>query len=567
MNQDDYPEVLRDRPSLMAAINQAPDAYRIELSKKGDPVPVRIADERWIGSRYDPVRELSRWYDQDKPEEGDLPVFLGFVPSLLRVVKNRPLVIAEHDASLLKVSLPAVTEPGLWEGVTLVRDVEGMSIQSAVRDSFDPFVHSRVKVYRLPHVEDENWTALMARSALDIQKEVSMNMLSYSYQLPLWLRTVRSNLEDFVHGPDASPLFGSLSGYTAVVIAAGPSLDRNKSLLRELKGKYVTIAVDTALRALDSAGIVPDIAVAIDANEANAKDVDGLSDGLLNRSLLCADQIVTRDLVKAFTGRKVFLRTINYALDVEGRSKKVIHPLDQLLIDLIGRDLPSWQSGGSVSTNALSLARLLGCSTVVLVGHDLAFTGGKTHVKGVGYEDSAVAGLSRFFSREDYFRRRLEEGEVIVPALGGGSVMTSPVMREFIRWYELTIKYGFARDLRVIDATEGGARKEGTEIMTLRNAIQLIPEGKEGGARLGELLDAAPAISDEGFDKNLKELGDKLDEAERNPEKIDELVPLARWLALRAFIGRAGIPENIREEFLRNSTVSGVKYIRKVFDL
>ena len=45
---------------------------------------------------------------------------------------------------------------------------------------------------------------------------------------------------------------------------------------------------------------------------------------------------------------------------------------------------------GSVSTVAFGLARLLGCSPIVLVGQDLAYSGGRTHAAGTGYETSVV---------------------------------------------------------------------------------------------------------------------------------------------------------------------------------
>ena len=43
---------------------------------------------------------------------------------------------------------------------------------------------------------------------------------------------------------------------------------------------------------------------------------------------------------------------------------------------------------GSVSTVALGMARMLGCSPIVLVGQDLAYSGGCTYATGTGYEGS-----------------------------------------------------------------------------------------------------------------------------------------------------------------------------------
>lgn len=46
---------------------------------------------------------------------------------------------------------------------------------------------------------------------------------------------------------------------TGIVVAAGPSLNKNINELKKAKGKSLIIAVDTALKPLLRAGIVPDM--------------------------------------------------------------------------------------------------------------------------------------------------------------------------------------------------------------------------------------------------------------------------------------------------------------------
>ena len=53
-------------------------------------------------------------------------------------------------------------------------------------------------------------------------------------------------------------------------------------------------------------------------------------------------------------------------------------------------------------------------------------------------------------------------------------VPTRTDLQVFLNWYESTIRLykGYVKDLRVINATEGGAKIEGTEVMTLKDAIE-----------------------------------------------------------------------------------------------
>ena len=87
---------------------------------------------------------------------------------------------------------------------------------------------------------------------------------------------------------------------------------------------------------------------------------------------------------------------------------------------------------GSVSTVAFSLARLLGCSPIVMVGQDLAYSGGRTYATGTGYESSEArvcqdTGVIHLAWNEEALRvhgetqgaHRTEEPLRRVPAWGG----------------------------------------------------------------------------------------------------------------------------------------------------
>ncbi|HNV72854.1 MAG TPA: DUF115 domain-containing protein, partial [Candidatus Ozemobacteraceae bacterium] len=58
--------------------------------------------------------------------------------------------------------------------------------------------------------------------------------------------------------PGVRRLFGRFAGLPAVVVAAGPSLEKNVALLAEIKDRFLIIAVDTAFRQLTVRGLKPD---------------------------------------------------------------------------------------------------------------------------------------------------------------------------------------------------------------------------------------------------------------------------------------------------------------------
>ncbi len=556
----------RSRPDFLARIANAPDAYRIELSKSGAPVPVRASDGKWLGSRYDPAREAARWLESQPISRGDLPVLFGLSPAHLRIISARPLLVVERDASLVKAVLEEIDLGGVLDGVTIILDDDGFRMMSAIRNAQDPFRHLRVRILASPYADDEKWIRRLASSALDIQREMSLNALSYAHHFPIWMQTVRSNLEAWASSPDASGIMNALAGETAVVVAAGPSLDRNVADLALVKGKAIIIAVDTALRKLDAAGIVPDIAVAVDANHANSLDVVGLSPEARS-AMLFVDHIASPEIIEAFTGPKAFLRTVNYTYDIEDKPVRMVTPLDRLLAEIAGReDLFSWQSGGSVSTNAFSLAHILGAGRVIMVGQDLAYTDGRSHARGVGYEDDAARGISRFLGREMVNRVFTANGDVLVDAWDGGKARTSTVLREYLHWYEMTMERGYGRTFsEVIDATEGGARKKGMMPMRLRDAAKLLGSVTDPAGKIRGILERAGPIVRPGWRERTRAIADRAGVLAKTPERIADELPMARWIALPAYIGGADLPEEQRDALVLAALRSSAEFLAKVW--
>ena len=116
-----------------------------------------------------------------------------------------------------------------------------------------------------------------------------------------------------------------------------------------------------------------------------------------------------------------------------------------------------WGDKGSIAAGlhvghlAFCLARALGCSPIILTGMDLAFTGDKLHAKDV--LSSIDRTPAENLTCDDIF---------------GHSIRTDPAFLSFVTELEREIK---KTDALCIDATEGGARKEGTAIMQLKDAI------------------------------------------------------------------------------------------------
>ena len=255
-------------------------------------------------------------------------------------------------------------------------------------------------------------------------------------------------------------------------MAAGPSLEKNVHLLRELEGRAVIIAVDTALRLLLPLDIKPDIVTTIDFNPKNFEKFSNVP--IDSDISLVYHPGGYHESIKAFQGprftySRIPIRIVSWLMEyVEDKGH-----------------LPP---GSTVAHLSFHLACLLGCDPIVMIGQDLAFPAKKIH----------AGDLSLWQIKPDQMD--------MIEDIFGEPVGSMSSFKHAIYHFEKMFKETKAR---VIDATEGGAKKQGAEVMRLREVID-------------EYGHAAP------FDiKNL------LREASRNVEsaRTDDLLHELRYIS------------------------------------
>ncbi len=226
----------------------------------------------------------------------------------------------------------------------------------------------------------------------------------------------------------------------AIIVAAGPSLDKNIKDLKAAKNKAFIIASDTAMKPLIRNGIIPDIFAVVDGK----KPVELVMVPEAKKIPLLASIIASKDVLDYHEGKKFFFD--------EG------YRIVWRLFEKNGLEFPSLEMGGSVATTCFSLAYVLGIDNIILIGQDLAYTNNQFHAKGTFAKDFEV----------------ILDKCVMVPGNVEEFVPSPPDYKKYLDWYEFFIKGAkeFRKDLNVINATEGGARIKGTEVMTLKEAIE-----------------------------------------------------------------------------------------------
>lgn len=332
-----------------------------------------------------------------------------------------------------------------------------------------------------------------------------------------------------------------------IVVSAGPSLNKNIEDIKLAQGKANIIATDTAMKPLLNAGIIPNFFIV----------VDGLKPG---------------DLFRHKDISKVPMVTMN-AISVEPmeihKGKKFFYQSDSMIeTELMSRiqkkdseamNIPILPSGGSVATSAYTLGIYMGSHTIILVGQDLAMTGNRTHADGTFKDKMDTIDVTS----GEYFE---------IESIDGGKVLTRMDFKLYLDWFEEQIKRNTW--IRVIDATEGGAKIHGSEVMTLKEAIKQnckkefnvrykvsrIPKmmGEKGREELLNVFEEIPA--------KLVEVKKKANVGIRQYEKLEKLSKNKEYNAneLKKLLKQIGKTNHFMETnymaCVVNDSLKGIEY-------
>lgn len=248
------------------------------------------------------------------------------------------------------------------------------------------------------------------------------------------LNTIR-NLEFVKNSNYLGDFFGKIDKKIPVIIvAAGPSLDKNIDELKNAEGKSIILATDSAVKTLMEHNINFDAIVTIDGN----KYIEKFEGNYCENISIFTIPDAKYELLKQNKGRKIWISGQNFYEEIYKK---------------YGYDFPEYLAGGSVATAAFSIAKILGMQTIILIGQDLAYSGEITHSGQRIIEE-----------------KHIEQKEIYIDGIYGEKVKTKQDWLRYLQWFENIIAQ-MDRNINVIDATEGGAKIRGTKIMKLTDAI------------------------------------------------------------------------------------------------
>lgn len=219
---------------------------------------------------------------------------------------------------------------------------------------------------------------------------------------------------------------------TAIIVSTGPSLKKQLGQLKKIKDQVTIFCIDASLPILEKENIKPDVVLSMERVYETAKFYQDTSKEFQEGIVFCLTSIVHPMLLESIKAGvlQMSMRPFGYTryFDLEDYGYAGI--------------------GMSAANLAFEYIFHSKFKTCILIGQDLAYgEDGKSH------SDGHLYGTDKKSHESDFF----------VTAYGGnGTVKTSKIWSMFKNFFETDLSHTNQAGLVTINATEGGARIEGT---------------------------------------------------------------------------------------------------------
>lgn len=315
-------------------------------------------------------------------------------------------------------------------------------LKGALANSLGFYNLQNMKIISMPYIKS-SYSKEVQEITKVIIDSLSTKISSYGNDVQDILMGMDNYINNWQHtfrGIDHKFFKDSYLDKPAVIVGAGPSIEKSVKYIKALKGKALILSVDAAMDVLLDEGIVPDIIASIERTKATVT--------LYQRETIPqeivyvgANQVPKAILDRmsriVFTGRvgDSFFREFNSSIG-----------------------LSNMNIGNNVSHILISFAEFLGCNTVIFTGLDLAYPQGVTHAKRT---------LDNF---TDKMKAVYKNDVVYVKGQKGEMLETQEYFMHTRVWIEDFILNN--KKCTYINSSEGGANINGAINMNISKAIE-----------------------------------------------------------------------------------------------
>lgn len=426
---------------------------------------IRIIDEykkRYIGSRYSVERDINKFNESLSNINGNTVILVWGLASgehikelLNNIGDSNKVIIIEPSEEIINLFLSIGYSKEILEDKRIkIHNFNNKEIENILNNSIEDYEIDNIKL-----ISFANYNVIFEKEFKSLKKtlrKVTMNKRIGRDTISFFSQSLFKN---FIKNLKSSAGYGVINSYRnifkdkpAIIVSAGPSLEKNIHLLKEVQNKFIIICGGRTFKALTNVGVTPDFVCAVDPQD------------------------ITYTIMKNQLNSKVplvFMESANYKLVSEYKGSKILFSnegMETYIESITGKEVDSLMQGGSVAHVCMGLAYYLGCNPIVFIGQDLAYTGDKFHAQSAKVmENPGDVAVTEYEKNKEHWEN-ISGQNIYVKDINGDLVRTSVILNSYREEFEELIEE--REEVTFINSTEGGAYIQGTEVVSLKESIE-----------------------------------------------------------------------------------------------
>ncbi len=439
--------------------------------------------KRYIHSKYNPIKEAEEWAEKNYDLKKKIYVIFGggllyHAKELIKKLDNNCKVIVIEtsiDIYNMIINEEIFEELKRDSRFSLIVAKSNFDILNYLKKALESKSLTNIKICKLESYENcfnyEFKEYLKAVKKMIIHKSINDNT-SFLFSID-YTKNIINNLFIAQNSHYIMKFKNKFEDKVAIIVSAGPSLEKNIDLLKGNEDKFIIISGGRTLRSLLEKSIVPHFVVSIDPAIENFE----LFKPVLNCTVpLVCSFVNNKEITNNYLGKKIFYNDC------------LVPNLDK---QILRQNIDGISGGGSVATYQTSFAHYIGCKTIIMIGQDLAYTDNKFHADIASDEINIV---------------KNDADLIKVKGIKTDYVYTSHSLNMYKDWFE---NYAYLyKDIEFINCSEGGAFLEGLIHMELSEAIIKYAKKSENHyEKVDKILSiSSEKISYKDFLENINEM-------------------------------------------------------------
>lgn len=380
----------------------------ITSAKNGMQIPVFFSG-RTMESRYNPERDSENLIKTINDKASFFLVlgigsgsFINLLSQKYPEAEITGIEIFKDDINFLK-QLPLIKQ---LEKNPLINFCSIEEIEEFLLQKYLPAKFGELKIIEQRAWINENSEYISEINSV-LNKTIGIISADYSVQAhfgKIWTSNIINNSK-LAEKFNSNTLYKTIianNKKTALIVGAGPSLDRTFNLLNQNnRNDYYIFATDTAGQALIKREIIPDVIISIDAQSVSYNHFinSRISPQTIYAFDLCANSSAVKHICESHNKAIFFCSG---------------HPLAAAINQSCNSPLPTFFSGaGTVTISALDIAVNTGFTEIFILGADFSYSKGKAYTSGTYLDTLYNYSSSKLKESEESFSKLMFRTELL----------------------------------------------------------------------------------------------------------------------------------------------------------